>query len=118
MANIPAATPVTPAGADITTPATAALSSMTMTNDGKTMLRVKTGATTANLTLTAQAKLLDGSVAGISPQNPVIALAANKDYIIGPFPTNIYNDANGELNMAFSAVTSILVQAYRFVPAG
>ena len=116
MANIPAATQVTAAGLDITTPATAALSSMTMANDGRTLLRVKTAATTANLTLTVQSKIQDGSAAGVSASNPVIALAANKDYVIGPFPQGVYNDANGELNIAFSAVTSILVQALRVNP--
>jgi hypothetical protein len=116
MANIPAATPVLPTGVDITTPPTAAASTMTMANDGRTLLCVKTGATTANLTLTPQAKIQDGSAAGIAGTPPVIALAANKQYLIGPFPTGVYNDANGELNIAFSAVTSITVQALRSTP--
>jgi hypothetical protein len=116
MANIPAAMPATPLGIDITNPATAALASMTMTNDGKTQLHIKTGATTANLTLLTQAKLADGSAAGIAGTNPVIALAANKNYVFGPFSPGVYNDTNGELNMTFSAVTSIVVQAVRVNP--
>jgi hypothetical protein len=116
MANIPAATAATPLGVDITTPATAAALSMTMANDGKTQLHIKTGATTANLTLTVQSKIADGSAAGIAGTNPVIALAANKNYVLGPFSPGAYNDANGELNMAFSAITSIVVQAVRVNP--
>jgi len=117
MANIPAAANVLPTGNDITTPPTAALSTMTMANDGRTVLRVKTGATTANLTITPTAKIQDGSAAGLSPASPVVALAANKDYLIGPFPPSVYNDANGEVGLAFSAVTSITVQALRVTPA-
>lgn len=116
MANIPAAAAATPLGIDITTPATAAASTMTMANDGKTQLHVKTGATTANLTLTVQKKIDDGSAAGIAGTNPVIALAANKNYVLGPFSPSVYNDANGELNLAFSAITSIVVTAIRVNP--
>jgi hypothetical protein len=116
MANIPAATSSSPLGVDITTPVTAALSSMTMANDGKTQLHIKTGATTANLTLTTQSKVQDGSAAGLVPTAPVIALAANKNYVLGPFSPSVYNDANGELNMAFSAIASIQVQAVRVNP--
>lgn len=113
MANIPAATPSTADGVDITTPATAAQASMTMANDGRTVLHVKTGATTANLTFVPQAKLADGSTAGMSGASLVKALAANKNYVFGPFSPSVYNDANGELNMTFSATTSIVVQAQR-----
>ncbi len=113
MANIPAPTLMTPAGLDATTPATAAQLSMSMANDGKTFLHVKTGATTANLTLTPQAKVQDGSAAGLPATPPVIALAANKNYLIGPFSPAAYNDANNELNFTLSAITSITVQAYR-----
>lgn len=116
MANIPAATVLTPAGLDATTPATAAASSMTLANDGRVMLHVKTGATTANITLTVQKKIDDGTAAGIAGTNPVIALAANKNYFLGPFDVGTYNDANGEVNLAFSATTSIVVQAYRMIP--
>lgn len=113
MANIPAATLMTSLGLDVTTPATAAALTMTLANDGKTYLHVKTVGTTANLTLTPQAKVQDGSAAGLTPIAPVIALAANKNYLIGPFSPAVYNDANGELNMTFSAITAITVQAYR-----
>jgi hypothetical protein len=115
MANIPAATLMTPAGLDATTPATAAASSMTFANDGRVFLHVKTGATTANLTTTVVRKLDDGTAAGIAGTNPVLALAANKNYILGPFDPAIYNDSNGEVGFALSATTSIVVQAYRFV---
>ena len=116
MANIPTATNVLPTGADVTTPPTAALSTMTMANDGRTVLLVKTAATTANLTITPTAKVQDGSVAGLAPAAPVVALAANKSYLIGPFPPSVYNDANGEVGLAFSAVTSITVQTLRVTP--
>jgi hypothetical protein len=116
MALIPAPASATPLGVDITTPATAATSAMTMVNDGKTVIVIDTGATTANLTLTVQKKIDDGSAAGIAGTNPVIALAANKIYMFGPFSPSVYNDANGLLNIAFSAVTDIVVTAIRANP--
>jgi hypothetical protein len=115
MANIPAAATCTPRGLNITTPATAALSSMTMTNDGKTLFIVKTGATTANMTPTVQKKIDDGSSAGISGSNPVEALAANSVYLFGPYSPATYNNANGEIEFAFSAVTNISVTTARVI---
>lgn len=113
MANIPAATLATPAGLDITAPPTAALTNMSFVNDGKIVLRVKTVGTGANLTITPQSKVQDGSAAGLSPTAPVVVLATNKEYLIGPFSPAVYNDANGECNIVFSAVTAILLQAIR-----
>jgi hypothetical protein len=118
MANIPAAINILPSGTDITTPATAALTTMTMANDGRTILRIKVGATGGNLTPTVQSKQQDGSAAGIAPTNPIIALAANKDYLFGPFPTGLYNDLNGEVTFTFSAVATITVAAHRLTPLG
>jgi hypothetical protein len=113
MANIPAATQTSVAGVDITTPPTAALANMSFVNDGRTVLRVKTVGTGANLTITPQSKVQDGSPAGISPTAPVNVLATNKEYIFGPFSPAVYNDANGECNIVFSAVTAITLQALR-----
>jgi hypothetical protein len=116
MANIPAATASTADGIDITTPATAAALSMTMANDGLSLLHVKTGATTATLTFVPQRKMADGSTAGMSGTSLAKSLLANKNYVFGPFSPSVYNDSNGELNMTFSAITSIVVQAQRVVP--
>ena len=116
MANIPAPTACVPTGLDQTTLSTAALSTMTLANDGFVYLKVKTGATPTTVTITVQSKLQDGTPGGISATNPSTVIAANKDYSFGPFDKGIYNDSNNEVNFAFSAVTSVLVQAYRFVP--
>ncbi len=113
MANIPAATNASAAGLDITTPPTAALANMSFVNDGRTLLRIKTVGTGANLTLTPQSKVQDGSPTGLSPTAPVIVLAVNKEYLIGPFSPGVYNDANGEMNIVFSAITAIVLQAIR-----
>lgn len=113
MAAIPTATVTAPSVAtDVTTPATAATSTMTFLNDGVSCIHISTGATTANLTISTYAKFQDGSPSGLSVSNPVIALAANKRYVVGPFPPSIYNDPSGFVNLAFSATTSITVQAY------
>lgn len=116
MASIPAPTNVLPSGTNVTTPATAAALSQTMANDGRTVLIIKTGATTANLSPIPTAKVPDGSVAGLSPAAPVIALAANSTYLVGPFPPSIYNDQNNEVTLTLSAITSITLQTLRISP--
>jgi hypothetical protein len=113
MTAIPSPTLMTPEGLDATTPATAAALSMELTNDGKTVLMIKTGATTANLTTTVQGRIEDGSADGITPAAQVKALLANKVYMVGPFGKKAYNNADGAVALAFSAITDITVQAFR-----
>lgn len=113
MANIPSPTLSVPNGIDITTPATAAASSMSFANDGRTLLVVKTAGTTANLTMTPTAKLNDGSATGAAAAAQVVALAANKTYLMGPFPVGAWNDTSGEVAFTLSATTGIVVQTVR-----
>jgi hypothetical protein len=48
----------------------------------------------------------------LTVQDPTVSIAATSNYLLGPFDTGIFNDANGEVAIAFSATTSIVVQAY------
>lgn len=48
----------------------------------------------------------------ITVPNIVVAVPAGSDRMIGPFPAN-YTDANGNVNLAYSAVTSVTVAAIK-----
>jgi hypothetical protein len=52
------------------------------------------------------------SVDGQAVTDRVVAVGAGARKKIGPFPTNIYNDGNGDILVTFSAVTSVTVGAF------
>ena len=47
----------------------------------------------------------------------VVACAAGKTTSIGPFPTSIYNDASGYVQLTYSAVTSMKAKVIKVAPA-
>lgn len=68
-------------------------------NDGQlTVLRIKTAGT--GLTLTVQiAKTVDGKTV----TNPTYVIGTNAELVIGPFPAEIYNQADGMVYIDYSA---------------
>lgn len=38
-----------------------------------------------------------------------VVVPAGNEMLIGPFPTSIYNDANGKVSLTYSAVTNVTV---------
>ena len=92
---------------DVAAGAVAATTPSLFANDGQTLFLVIVGATPTNLTVVG-ATCSHGR--GLST---VLALSANKTYIVGPFPKEEYNDANGKLNMTFSSVATVTVMALR-----
>jgi hypothetical protein len=76
-------------------------------NDGLTLVYVKVGATPTNLTPTQQPCSHGRSVSA------AIALAANKDYLLGPFPREEFNDGNGQASFALSSVATVTVAILR-----
>jgi hypothetical protein len=109
-----AISPASAAGLDITTPPTAAAAAMTLANpgsnpQGNVMLVVKTGGTTANLTISVTKTVPDGGGGNLAVANRVEALAANKQYLFGPFAPGTYNDVNQNVGLAFDAITAIEV---------
>lgn len=72
-------------------------------NDGATKLIVQS---TAGADVTIETP---GTVDGLAVADKVIAIAATKVYVIGPFPTSTYNDtATGKVKVTVSANTDIL----------
>ncbi len=111
---IPAPTTASPAAlSDITTPATAAALEMEFVNDGRTRMVIKTGGTTATLTVITQANVPDGSPAGAAIADRTYALAANKEYILPRLDPGVYNDSAGKVQLTLDAITAISVQLHR-----
>lgn len=53
---------------------------------------------------------------GIAPASRVVAIAAGATKILGPFAPGIYNDVNSQMNIQYSAVTSVTVMAFKVGP--
>lgn len=77
-------------------------------NNGRTFLHVKVGATPTNVTLDSPV-LVDGqAVAG-----RVIAIGANTEKMIGPFPDPIFDQPDGSgVDVDFSSVATVTVGAF------
>lgn len=117
---IPAATPVTPSGILISGALpTAADDTMTFANDGRTVIAVCNGsAGSINVTEASTKVIPDGGAADLTVQDRIVAVAAGETRVIGPFPTDVYNDAAGVVTLTFSAKTTVTVQALRVTARG
>lgn len=77
-------------------------------NDGKTYIHVKAGAAgTLNVTIASQVTCDQGST-----HNTIVNIANTSEKMIGPFPTNRYNDASGYVQIAYSQVTNVTIGAF------
>lgn len=83
--------------------------------NGDTYLVVENGDASAK-TLTVAAQVTNRPGGGGFPaqtvDDVVASIAAGETELIGPFPT-CYNDGNGNLNLSWSAVTSVKVLAIK-----
>jgi len=80
-------------------------------NDGRTYLEVKNGGGSAvTVTLVAQAR-----IDGVAPANggKQVTLPAGGGLKIGPFPADVYNKADGTVEVTFSAVADLTLGAFR-----
>jgi hypothetical protein len=84
-------------------------------NDGRTFLRVKNGGgASINVTIAKQAASVNvGGFGALAVADEVIAVAAGAEKDIGPFPAGRFNDANGQVNVSYSGVTTVTVAALR-----
>lgn len=85
--------------------------------DERTYVRVKNGGASAITVTVAPVSPTSVKVPGVTPQ-PVslpsysVSVPASGDMTIGPFPS-AYRDANSNVNLTYSAVTSVTVAAIR-----
>lgn len=77
-------------------------------NDGKTMLEVKNAGSSITVTIASQQACNQGST-----HNTTVTVASGGDKMIGPFDPSRYNDANGYVQVTYSAVTSVTVGAFQ-----
>lgn len=79
-------------------------------NDGRTFIQLK-NTNAANRTVTVATQVtVDGKA--VADDAIVIPLTSG-DKMIGPFPPDIYNDANGLVQLTYDAVTNLTVAAVR-----
>jgi len=81
-------------------------------NDGRTMLVVKNfGGDTVSVNVEYQASL-DGGL--VTPGNLDAAVGDGETRLFGPFPAELYNDSDGNVEIDYTGVvTSVSVGAFR-----
>lgn len=79
-------------------------------NDGKLfLLFAKTGAGTCTVTITTP-----GTVGGIAIADQTVTVdAINGDRVIGPLPTRIFNDSNGDIQFTLSDTVGLSMTAIK-----
>lgn len=79
-------------------------------NNGKVFIHVKNGdASSHTVTVAAQAPCSFG--VSNAAHDAVVAVGAGVEKIIGPFSKDQFNDANGQLVLSYSALTSMTIAA-------
>lgn len=101
---------ITEAGVDLTL-STAAGGGDQFTNTGKELLVILNGdASSKTVTVTAQQTSATVSSLGLmAKEDQSVVVAAGGIGVIGPFPTQSFNDANNYAQVTYSAVTSVEV---------
>lgn len=113
---IPVSGALTPDGYAFTDPPTAAAADQVFANNGRVLFLVKNGdSTSTNVTFDVPAVSSDGSTAGLAIADRVVAVAAGKTAIIGPFPMAIYNNqSTQQVAVSYSKTTSLNVGVLTF----
>ncbi len=82
-------------------------------NTGQEVVQIFNGDSGShNVTVVTQATSDGLAVAALT-----VAVAAGVTKTIGPFPSGIYNDANGLVQLTYSAVTSMTAKVLKVTPA-
>lgn len=82
-------------------------------NNGLCLLHVKNASGgSINVTIDDPNSVNPGSATSFNP-DVVVAVGAGVEKLIGPFPPFRFNDANGMVQVAYSAVTSVTVSVVR-----
>ena len=116
MADLALKQPGLDSGAPLLGAVAAASGGDAFVNEGETFLYVKnTDAVSKNVTIAGQRTCPFGVAAG--SHNSVTAVALNEEKLIGPFNKSRFNDANGKVQVTYSAVTGVTVAAVKVAPA-
>lgn len=88
---------------------TAVSASDTFVNDGHTVLQVNNAsASPITVTITSAQQCSQGF-----SHNVTVTVPASNTQLIGPFPTNRFNDTNNNVTVGYSATASVTASAYR-----
>jgi hypothetical protein len=68
-------------------------------NDGRTLVAIYNAHASASRTVSFD---IQKDVDGQDPPSITVTLTAGQTKLVGPFPTGIYNDANGLVQVAYS----------------
>lgn len=79
-------------------------------NNGRCFIEVKnTAVTSVDVTLATP-----GLVDGLAIADRIVSVVGTTgDKMVGPLPTNIYNDASGRVNLTYSHVTNVVIGVFR-----
>lgn len=105
-------TEVTRAGVIVTTLTAAAAGGDQFPNTGRELVMFKNGDVAAK-TVTLVTGAAGADPDGLAITDKTIVVAAGDTVVMGPFPTGIYNDASGMMNLTYSAVTSCTLKALK-----
>ena len=82
-------------------------------NDGQEIIQVFNGDSGSHsVTVVTQAAPDGGAVTALT-----VAIAAGVTKTLGPFPTGVYNDTNGLVQITYTAVTSMTIKVLKVPPA-
>lgn len=81
-------------------------------NDGKTIITVKNAAAGASVVTVAT----PATFGGLAVADLTVSIPAGEEHLIGPFPVSLFNDANGNVGVTASVVTTTTMAVLR-VPA-
>lgn len=85
-------------------------------NTGKEVVEVNNGSGAGiTVTLVLQGAAALAAVDNAAVTNPTVTVPAGKTYVIGPFQTGAYNDANGLAKITYSAVTTVKTKVLRYI---
>lgn len=71
-------------------------------NNGRTFLIVDNQDGVENLTVTIVSQ---ATIRGLSVQDPTLTLSASDSGIFGPFPSALFNDADGNVSITYSSAS-------------
>ena len=77
-------------------------------NDGRIFIHVKNGGGSSDTVTVISQK----TVGGLAVADRVVVVANGAEGMIGPFPPDIYNDANGMVNFGHSFITTVTQAAF------
>lgn len=78
-------------------------------NDGRQLFYIRNGGAGAITVNFAYGSLIDGQTVPAKS----VSVGIGKTMVIGSFPTSLFNDANGKVQVTYSGVTSVRVACIR-----